>query len=135
MKPTRQMKSAARLYAVQALFQMEAAGQSVDKVKAEFLADLQVIRASLEEHSGRHAGLSSLRRLQQRVRTFGFNLVTLDVRQDALLHPRQLGRAHAAAGAGHREESFHLVVAQAELQTVLESVLHTQPLGFIHPVR
>lgn len=32
----RQMKSTARLYAVQALFQMEAAGQSVDKVRREF---------------------------------------------------------------------------------------------------
>ncbi len=32
----RQMKSAARLYAVQALFQMEAAGQSVDNVGREF---------------------------------------------------------------------------------------------------
>ena len=32
----RQMKSASRLYAVQALFQMEAAGQSVDKVRREF---------------------------------------------------------------------------------------------------
>ena len=39
-KPTleekRQMKSAARLYAVQALFQMEAAGQTVDAVRREF---------------------------------------------------------------------------------------------------
>ena len=33
---TRQMRSAARLYAVQALFQMEAAGQTVDKVRREF---------------------------------------------------------------------------------------------------
>lgn len=32
----RRMKSAARLYAVQALFQMEAAGQSIDKVRQEF---------------------------------------------------------------------------------------------------
>ncbi len=32
----RQMKSAARLYAVQALFQMEAAGQTVEKVAREF---------------------------------------------------------------------------------------------------
>jgi transcription antitermination protein NusB len=32
----RQAKSAARLYAVQALFQMEAAGQTVDKVRQEF---------------------------------------------------------------------------------------------------
>ncbi len=33
----RKMRSAARLYAVQALFQMEAAGQSVDAVRVEFL--------------------------------------------------------------------------------------------------
>ncbi len=32
----RQMKSAARLYAVQALFQMEASGQTVDRVRREF---------------------------------------------------------------------------------------------------
>jgi N utilization substance protein B len=32
----RQMRSAARLYAVQALFQMEAAGQSFDSVRREF---------------------------------------------------------------------------------------------------
>jgi transcription antitermination protein NusB len=32
----RQMKSAARLYAVQALFQMEASGQTVEKVRVEF---------------------------------------------------------------------------------------------------
>ena len=36
MKPSRQMKSAARLYAVQALFQMEASGQSADAVQKEF---------------------------------------------------------------------------------------------------
>ena len=34
----RQMKSAARLYAVQALFQMEHSGQSVDAVRREFEA-------------------------------------------------------------------------------------------------
>ena len=33
----RQMRSASRLYAVQALFQMEQSGQSVDKVVVEFL--------------------------------------------------------------------------------------------------
>ncbi len=33
----RKMKSASRLYAVQALFQMEAAGQSADTVRREFL--------------------------------------------------------------------------------------------------
>ncbi|MCG6903835.1 MAG: transcription antitermination factor NusB [Rhodobacter sp.] len=33
----RQMKSAARLYAVQALFQMEASGQTVEAIRQEFL--------------------------------------------------------------------------------------------------
>ncbi len=37
MKITRQMKSAARLYAVQALFQMEAASETADRVIAQFL--------------------------------------------------------------------------------------------------
>jgi len=36
MTSRRQMKSAARLYAVQALFQMEASGQSADAVQREF---------------------------------------------------------------------------------------------------
>jgi N utilization substance protein B len=36
MKTTRQMKSAARLYAVQALFQMEASGQDAPSVRQEF---------------------------------------------------------------------------------------------------
>ena len=35
-RSTRQMRSAARLYAVQALFQMEASGQSAPKVQKEF---------------------------------------------------------------------------------------------------
>lgn len=36
MSKSRQQKSAARLYAVQALFQMEAAGQGADRVQKEF---------------------------------------------------------------------------------------------------
>jgi N utilization substance protein B len=36
MKPTRQMKSAARLYALQALFQMEASGQGAESALSEF---------------------------------------------------------------------------------------------------
>lgn len=36
MNPSRQKKSAARLYAVQALFQMEASDQSADKIAREF---------------------------------------------------------------------------------------------------
>ena len=37
MNDKKQMRSAARLYAVQALFQMEASGQSADRIQREFL--------------------------------------------------------------------------------------------------
>ena len=44
----RQMKAAARLYAVQALFQMEAAGQSADRVTREF----QNFRIDFDDRDG-----------------------------------------------------------------------------------
>jgi phosphoenolpyruvate carboxylase len=57
----------------------------------EFLSDITLIRDSLVENRGEHAGLFGVERLLRRVRTFGFHLVTLDVRQDALLHRRVMG--------------------------------------------
>lgn len=49
----------------------------------EFEADLECIARSLREHAGERAGLSLVERLDHRVRTFGFHLATLDVRQHA----------------------------------------------------
>ena len=57
----------------------------------EFEDDVRLIRDSLAANRGEHAGLFAVERLMRRVRTFGFHLVTLDVRQDALLHRRVLG--------------------------------------------
>jgi phosphoenolpyruvate carboxylase len=54
----------------------------------DFIEDIELIRRSLAENQGVHAGLFNVNRLLRRVRTFGFHLVTLDVRQDALLHRR-----------------------------------------------
>lgn len=48
--------------------------------------DLQLIAASLVGHRGEHAGLQQVRRLIRRVRTFGFHLATLDIRQHADVH-------------------------------------------------
>ena len=58
----------------------------------EFAADLRLIAASLEENRGRHAGLFAVRRLLRRVETFGFHFMTLDVRQEALVNRRVIGR-------------------------------------------
>ncbi|WP_379653727.1 phosphoenolpyruvate carboxylase [Pseudoxanthomonas sp. UC19_8] len=59
----------------------------------EFAADIQLILDSLAAHRGLHAGWFAVRRLQWRVRTFGFHLARLDVRQESSVH----GRAVAAA--------------------------------------
>ena len=58
---------------------------------SQFEADIQLIADSLEAHKGGHAGLFAVRRLLRRIRTFGFHLVTLDVRQDALVHRQVVG--------------------------------------------
>ncbi len=57
----------------------------------QFVADIELIRNSLRENKGKHAGLIGVDRLLRRINTFGFHLVTLDVRQDALLHRRVMG--------------------------------------------
>jgi phosphoenolpyruvate carboxylase len=52
----------------------------------ELLDDLQLIDDSLVDHRGLHAGAYAVRRLIRRVRTFGFHLARLDVRQDSRVH-------------------------------------------------
>jgi phosphoenolpyruvate carboxylase len=64
----------------------------------DFLDDLNLIATSLRENKGEHAGLFQVRRLIRRVRTFGFHLATLDIRQSAEAHAsviaNGLGDAH-----------------------------------------
>jgi len=57
----------------------------------ELIEDLEIIADSLRANKGRNAGLKLVERLLRRVRTFGFHLVTLDVRQNALVHRRVVG--------------------------------------------
>ncbi|WP_082672374.1 phosphoenolpyruvate carboxylase [Luteimonas abyssi] len=56
------------------------------------LADLDLIAASLRAHRGDHAGLHALDRVRIRVRTFGFHLAKLDLRQDSAVHDAALGQ-------------------------------------------
>ncbi len=83
-----------------------------------FRADLELIAASLRHNRGAHAGLTRTARLLFRVKTFGFHLATLDVRQDAGVHRRVAGElmadpAFVDAGAEARA---------AALRGALESV-------------
>ena len=53
----------------------------------QFRDDVALIGASLKAHKGAHAGLFHVERLLRRIDTFGFHLVSLDVRQHAsVLH-------------------------------------------------
>src|SRR5690606_2165844 len=57
----------------------------------DFLADIDMIDASLERNRGEHAGRFALRRLRRRVSSFGFHLAALDLRQDSAAHDAALG--------------------------------------------
>jgi phosphoenolpyruvate carboxylase len=51
-----------------------------------FLEDIDLIADSLSANRGLHAGWFQARRLRWRVRTFGFHLARLDLRQDSRIH-------------------------------------------------
>jgi len=57
----------------------------------QLTSDIQLIADSLAAHKGEYAGLFAVRRLLRRINTFGFHLVTLDIRQDAEVHRRVVG--------------------------------------------
>ncbi|MCR6685553.1 phosphoenolpyruvate carboxylase [Pseudoxanthomonas sp.] len=59
----------------------------------EFGGDIDLIRQSLEHNRGIHAGWFSVRRLVWRLRTFGFHLARLDVRQESSVHARAVAAA------------------------------------------
>ena len=61
----------------------------------QLVEDLEIIVRSLEGHRGAFAGLFHVHRMLRRVRTFGFHLATLDVRQHASVHREIVGRALA----------------------------------------
>ena len=55
--------------------------------------DIQLCLQSLEANNGKHAGWFALRRLLWRVRTFGFHLARLDVRQESRVHSEAIAYA------------------------------------------
>ncbi len=55
---------------------------------SQLVTDIELIAESLALNKGKYAGLFSVQRLLRRIRTFGFHLVTLDLRQDSLVHRR-----------------------------------------------
>lgn len=60
---------------------------------SELEDDLQLILDSLQANKGLHAGWFAVRRLLWRVRSFGFHLARLDVRQESSVHARAVADA------------------------------------------
>src|SRR5690606_15289265 len=76
------------------------------------IADLELIDASLQQHRGEHAGRFALQRLLWRVRTFGFHLAALDLRQDSAVHDAALAAllvdpAWAGRGVADKTTPLH----------------------------
>jgi len=83
----------------------------------ELLDDLESIAGSLRAHRGRHAGLFQVERAIHRVRTFGFHLATLDVRQDSLVHREAVGELLGRADwTALSSEERTAVLAEGELR-------------------
>jgi phosphoenolpyruvate carboxylase len=57
----------------------------------ELIRDIELILDSLRDHKGTHAGWFGVQRFARRVRTFGFHLARLDVRQDSRIHAQAIG--------------------------------------------
>jgi phosphoenolpyruvate carboxylase len=58
---------------------------------SQLVADIELVAESLSCNKGKNAGLFAVQRLLRRIHTFGFHLVTLDIRQDAEVHRRVIG--------------------------------------------
>jgi phosphoenolpyruvate carboxylase len=102
---------------MQARLVLAAAGEAGGYASVgEFIADLELIDASLRRHRGEHAGRFTLQRLLWRVRTFGFHLAALDLRQDSAAHDAALAALLGDADWSGREpgvrvERLHAVLA------------------------
>jgi len=63
----------------------------------QFEADVVLVAESLRNNKGTHAGLFPIERLLRRIRTFGFHLATLDIRQHADVHRQVIGEGFGDA--------------------------------------
>ena len=86
---------------------------------AEMIHDLEVIERSLLENRGARAGRVQVRRLLLQVRTFGFHLATLDVRQDGRVHQDVVEELLGIAG--------YAAMPQSERTRHLEAALSRAP--------
>ncbi len=64
----------------------------------QLIDDVQLVAGSLKENKGEQAGMFSVQRLLRRINTFGFHMVTLDIRQDSEVHRNVVGECLGEEG-------------------------------------
>ena len=89
-------------------------------------ADLELVAASLSANRGGEAGLFAVRRTLRRIETFGFHLLTLDIRQDARAHRPVVGRlfgdpAWESKPAAERAERLRQALAAGESEPAADA--------------
>ena len=91
---------------------------------AEFAADLEIIRRSLEAHDSALLARGRLRRLRRAVDVFGFHLAAVDLRQNSDVHQRVVSELFGAA----RPDVDYSSLDEAERVRVLAAELVTPRL-------
>ncbi len=81
----------------------------------QLIRDIELIAESLAFNKGRHAGLFVVQRLLRRIHTFGFHMVTLDIRQDAEVHRRVVGECLG-------EEAWSELTAAERAERIIEAI-------------
>jgi len=89
----------------------------------EFESDLQLLNTSLKQNRGENLGEFSLDPLFRKVRTFGFHLATLDIRQHSSAHKQALQTISNSTRSTVQEESA-LALAPS-IGSITENVLQT----------
>ena len=92
---------------------------------AQMLADLDVIDAALARCGGDLLRTPRLRDLRWAVRTFGFHLQALDMRQNSESHEDVLGELFALAGVS---EDYSALDEDARVELLLSELSHERPL-------
>ncbi|HSC08047.1 MAG TPA: phosphoenolpyruvate carboxylase [Steroidobacteraceae bacterium] len=85
----------------------------------QLCADLELVAQSLRQNRGASAGLHPVRRFLRRVRTFGFHLATVDVRQHTDVH-------HEVLAQGLADESWLLRTPAERLARLTDALERDQ---------
>lgn len=88
----------------------------------EFQSDIQLVADSLALNKGEHAGLFLVNRLLGKIRTFGFHLATLDVRQDSLVYREAIGAGLGVDGWLEKSPSERTQIISDALERGLPAV-------------